>query len=217
MNWSSRVWQLGCLNIPLPGVVGIATSEEVDRLLRLALASVVFLSMTAASQTTTPVKNVRPEVDQAAADVPTTVPDLPEAPSAIGGISTSNDAALMTGTLFLAATPVEARSNNGSPRTVDSRFILLQTLSAVALVADVETTVRDLQGSNSVELNPLFGQHPTRARLYGINVPLNLISLYVSYRYKKREPQGRAWKIGPALFIAVHTTAAINNMVVAQR
>jgi hypothetical protein len=207
---------LGCFYLSLPGVVGIAISEEVDCLLRLALASVLFLSMSAASQTATPVENVRPEVDRAAATAPTPVPDLPEAPSAIGGSSNSDDAPPMTGMHFVATT-VEGRSYNGNPRTLDSRFILLQALSAVALVTDVETTVRDLQGSKSVELNPLFGQHPTRARLYGINVPLNLLSFYVSYRYKKREPQGRAWKVGPALFIAVHTAAAINNLVVGQR
>jgi hypothetical protein len=95
----------------------------------------------------------------------------------------------MSGTRFLAATPVEQRNRNGNPRTLDGRFILLQALSSAALVADVETTVRDLQGSKSVELNPSFGQHLTRARLYGINVPLNILCFYVSYRYKKREPQ----------------------------
>ena len=172
--------------------------------------------MSAAAQTATPVENVRPEVNQAVAVVRASPLDLPEAPSTIAGSSTGDDTPQTGGTRFLA-TPVEDRNRNGNPRTLDSRFILLQALSTAALVADVETTVRDLQGSKSVELNPLFGQHPTRARLYGINVPLNLLSFYVSYRYKKREPQGRAWKVGPALFIAVHTAAAINNLVVAQR
>src|ERR1700692_2894891 len=117
----------------------------------------------------------------------------------------------------MEAVPADGRNNHGNPRTVDGKFILLQAVSAAALVADVETTVRDRHRSNSVELNPLFGQHPTRARLYSINVPLNVLSLYVSYRYKKKEPNGKAWKVGPALFIAVHTAAAINNLIVAPR
>ncbi len=98
---------------------------------------------------------------------------------------------------------------------MDRKFILLQALSAMALVADVETTVRDLQGQTIGELNPLFGQHPTRARLYGMNVPLNILTFYVSYHYKKSQPNRNLWKVAPAVSIAVHTGATVNNLIVA--
>ena len=186
-------------------------------LLKLALASVLVLSMSAASQTAAPAEKVGPEGNQAVA-MQAAVADLPEAPSASGSSSSrSDDAAKIGGERFVVSSPADGRNSVENPRTVDGKFILLQAVSAVALVADVETTVRDLQGSNSIEINPLFGQHPTRARLYSINVPLDLLSFYVSYRYKKRDPNSKAWKVGPALFIAVHTAAAINNLVVGPR
>ena len=116
----------------------------------------------------------------------------------------------------MAATPVEERNRNGNLRVVDSKFILLNALSTLALVADLETTAHDLEGAKSAELNPLFGQHPSRARLYGVSVPLNVISIYVSYHYKKSQPSRSLWKIGPALSIAVHTAATINNLIVAR-
>jgi hypothetical protein len=35
----------------------------------------------------------------------------------------------------------------------------------------------------------------------------------VSYHYKKIQPGGNLWKLGPGISIAVHTAAAINNLV----
>ncbi|MHB8216457.1 MAG: hypothetical protein ACYDDS_10285 [Candidatus Sulfotelmatobacter sp.] len=187
-------------------------------MLRLALASVLLFSTGAASQTATQVDHPRPEVDQKA-DSPIATPssELPEAPSSIGGSPTSADSApAMSGTRFVAATAVEEQKRNGNPRVVDSKFILLNALSTLALVADLETTAHDLEGTRSAELNPLFGQHPSRARLYGVSVPLNVISFYVSYHYKKSQPSRSLWKVGPALSIAVHTAATINNLIVAR-
>ena len=187
-------------------------------MLRLALSSVLLFSIGAASQTATQVDHPLPEVDQKA-DSATATPssELPEAPSAIGGSRKSTDGApVVSGTRFVATTPVEERNRNGNLRTVDSKFILLNALSTLALVADLETTAHDLEGAKSAELNPLFGQHPSRARLYGVSVPLNVISFYVSYHYKKSQPSRSLWKFGPALSIAVHTAATINNLIVAR-
>jgi hypothetical protein len=209
----------------------VQSLDEVARMLRLALASVLLLSIGAVSQTAPQVDHARPEADQAATSAAATIsPDLPEAPSAIERALKSTDSAPgfvatdlvatdlvapdLGGTRFVS--PAAGERNNGSaPRTLDRKFILLQTLSAAALVADVETTMRDLGGQRASELNPLFGQHPTRARLYGINVPLNVLSFYVSYHFKKTEPSRSLWKVGPALSLAVHATATINNLIVA--
>jgi hypothetical protein len=209
----------------------VQSLDEVARMLRLALASVLLLSIGAVSQTAPQVDHARPEADQAATSAAATIsPDLPEAPSAIERALKSTDSAPgfvapdlvatdlvapdLGGTRFVS--PAAGERNKGSaPRTLDRKFILLQTLSAAALVADVETTMRDLGGQRASELNPLFGQHPTRARLYGINVPLNVLSFYVSYHFKKTEPSRSLWKVGPALSLAVHATATINNLIVA--
>jgi hypothetical protein len=214
----------------------VQSLDEVARMLRLALASVLLLSIGAVSQTAPQVDHARPEADQAATSAAATIsPDLPEAPSAIERALKSTDSAPgfvapdlvapdlvapdlvapdLGGTRFVS--PAAGERNKGSaPRTLDRKFILLQTLSAAALVADVETTMRDLGGQRASELNPLFGQHPTRARLYGINVPLNVLSFYVSYHFKKTDPSRSLWKVGPALSLAVHATATINNLIVA--
>jgi hypothetical protein len=140
--------------------------------------------------------------------------DLPEAPSAVQDGPASGDAIPDVSGIRVASPGLELeRDTNRSGRTLDRQFLLLHTLSAVALVADLESTVRSLQGqTKAAELNPLFGAHPTRARLYGVAVPLNALSFYLSYRYKKREPGRGLWKVGPGLTIAVHTAAVINNL-----
>lgn len=150
----------------------------------------------------------------------TTPPDLPQAPSAVpGGRNSTDDAHDLSGTRFVPPTlTVEQNTNNKRWRTLDNKFILLHTLSTVALVADLETTVRGLAAQpKATELNPIFGEHPTRARLYGIAVPLNAVSLYLSYHYKKTAPSRSVWKLGPEMSIAVHTAAAINNLIVTHR
>ncbi|MGA8837675.1 MAG: hypothetical protein WCF74_16885 [Candidatus Sulfotelmatobacter sp.] len=110
------------------------------------------------------------------------------------------------------------QNTNKRWRTLDNKFTLLHTLSTVALVGDLETTVRGLAAQpKATELNPIFGEHPTRARLYGIAVPLNAFSFYLSYHYKKTAPSRSVWKLGPGMSIAVHTAAAINNLIVTHR
>ena len=187
-------------------------------MLKLALASALLLSTCAAAQTAPQVGNAQPELNQGVASATgATSAELPEAPSAIGGSPDGPASEPDPGkTCLVSSTPAMERTSHGSGRTLDRQFILLHTLSTVALVADLETTAHDLEGqSKSGELNPLFGQHPTRARLYGISVPLNALSLYVSYRYKKSAPGRNLWKIGPGLLIAVHTAASINNLLAA--
>lgn len=187
-------------------------------MLRLALASVLLLSTGAASQTAKQVGNAQPELNQGVASAAGVASsDLPEAPSAIGGSPAHTDVEpAPSGTRLVSTTPALEQNSDGSRHTFDRQFILLHTLSTVALVADLETTAYDLGGqSKFAELNPLFGQHPTRARLYGIAVPLNALSFYVSYRYKKSAPGRSLWKLGPGLLIAVHTAATVNNLLVA--
>jgi hypothetical protein len=191
----------------------------IDCMFRLTFTSVLLLSIGAASQTAAPVDGRPQDADQASTSTAAkTSLELPEAPGSIAGRPTTPPGARdASQTRFGSPTPAEQRKLVKGPRTMDSKFILLQALSAAALVADVETTMHDLQGHTAGELNPLFGQHPTRPRLYGINVPLNALSFFVSYRLKKSAPEQSLWKVGPALSIAVHTAATINNLIVAHR
>src|ERR1035437_7924463 len=145
--------------------------------------------------------------------------NLPEAPSAFqGGPSKFDSTREDNGTRIVPSTGAVEQDFNRTGRTLDRKFILLHALSAVALVADLETTAYSFRGQAKVtELNPLFGAHPTRARLYGIAVPLNVLSFYVSYRYKKNQPGRSLWKLVPGLSIAAHTAATINNLIATHR
>jgi hypothetical protein len=151
------------------------------------------------------------------ADLPSS--DLPEAPTALQGAPSSADGRRdFTVTPVVSPTLAAGRNSTPSGRTMDREFVLLHTLSTVALIADLETTARGFEAQpKATELNPMFGARPTRARLYGIAVPLNALSLYLSYHYKKVEPRRNSWKIGPGVSIAIHTAAVINNLIAVHR
>jgi hypothetical protein len=189
---------------------------------RLAFTSVLLLSVMAASQTALPVGNAPPDsmpsstLSSCSSQSPAAASSsLPDAPSASCGSPDKSDGTGDTNGILLAppAMAFEPNANNRA-RVVDRKFILLQSLSTLALLADVETTVHAIAVQpRATELNPLFGAHPTRARLYGIAVPLNALSFYLSYRAKKTEPKRNWWIIGPGVSIAVHSAAAINNLI----
>lgn len=211
---------------------------------RLALASVFLLPIAASSQTATPIDVAAPDSTrflsptsshvgagakvnclpveikrEGASSAATIFSNLPEAPEPFSGESTDthgNDTRNVSG--MGVAAPIVEQPTDRSSSTMDRQFILLNALSTAALVADVETTIHAVGGETQAnELNPLFGAHPTRARLYGITLPLNALSFYLSYHAKKTMPKRRIWEIGPGLSIAAHSAAAINNLIVAGR
>jgi len=145
--------------------------------------------------------------------------NLPEAPGTVGREpATAAATPALRETAFVPPTLAMERNTNKSWHTLDRKFILLHTLSTMALIADLETTARGLaRQPKPTELNPLFGSDPTRARLYGIGVPLSAFAFYLSYHSKKIAPRRSVWKVGPELSIAVHSAAAINNLIVTHR
>jgi hypothetical protein len=196
-------------------------------MLRLAFVSVLLLSVVAASQTALPVGTPLPD-SLASSTPPSSCPgqsptadssSLPDAPSASFGSPNKSDRMGDTSGSQMAPTAMAVEpSTNRRPHTLDRKFILLHSLSTVALLTDLETTARGIAATpKAAELNPLFGAHPTRARLYGIAVPLDALSFYLSYRAKKNEPKRSLWIIGPGVSIAVHSAAAINNLIAAHR
>ena len=157
-----------------------------------------------------------PSSDLSSSDLPSSY--LPEAPVAVQGTRSGADNVSDIGARLVAPAPELGKSASKSGRTLDRKFILLHTLSTVALVADLETTARGFERQpNATELNPMFGAHPTRSRLYGIALPLDALSLYLSYHYKKIEPGRNGWKVGPGLSIAIHSAAVINNIIALHR
>lgn len=166
---------------------------------RAALASVFLLSAMAMGQ-------------EAA-----TPADLPAAPSSLR--TCSGDNTTRTPQIAASAPQLPVVLPSSTARTIDRKFILLQTFSTLALVSDLESTAHVVAGRQpqASEVDPLFGKHPTRARLYGIGVPLDAFVIYMSYHAKKVAPKRKLWEIGPALSIAIHSAATINNLAVASR
>lgn len=117
-----------------------------------------------------------------------------------------------------AAPTLLMEPNDNKWHTLDRKFILFSLLSTAATIADAETTARGLKANpNATELNPLFGKHPTRARLYGISIPANSLLIYWSYHFKKVAPRRNAWERVLKVPIVVHTAAAVNNYLVVQK
>ena len=62
-------------------------------------------------------------------------------------------------------------------------------LNLAATVADIEGTQSCLHAHTCTEANPLFGSDPSRARSYGIGIPLDLVA-YASFAFVKKEGRG---------------------------
>jgi hypothetical protein len=62
-------------------------------------------------------------------------------------------------------------------------------LNLAATVADIEGTQSCLRAHTCREANPLFGSNPSRARSYGIGIPLDLVA-YAGFALVKKEGRG---------------------------
>ena len=71
-------------------------------------------------------------------------------------------------------------------KTADRKFWTVTGLAAASTVSDVEVTAHALQNPNCSEHNPLFGSHPSRAKMYGVSVPATAAYALVGYWLKKR-------------------------------
>ena len=72
-------------------------------------------------------------------------------------------------------------------KTADRVFWLDTALSVGMTVADVENSMYALNKPGTSEANWLFGSRPTRARYYGITMPVTVLSAYLSWRYKRED------------------------------
>jgi|SRR5580704_17114485 hypothetical protein len=125
-----------------------------------------------------------------------------------------------------APTPTAFHDQNRSsipPRKVaDKKFWVLAGFEVGATVADFETTqwaqrVRPDGG----ELNPLYGKHPGRARMYGIGVSITGVQILMQFKSKQKAQasgkSGKAWIVGALLNTGVHTFLAVHNGQIAGR
>lgn len=107
-------------------------------------------------------------------------------------------------------------------KVADKKFLAFAALQVAATVADFETTQwAQRKAPNGAEQNPLFGSHPSRARMYSIGFSLTSLQLYMQFRSKRYgERSGRmkhAWIVGALFDTGLHTYLAVHNGQIATR
>jgi len=115
---------------------------------------------------------------------------------------------LAPGTKFIIENtpPAEVKS-----RIFNRTFAILAAVSAAATVADVELTANCLKTSvNCHEANPLWGKDPSRARLYGVNVPIYAGEMMLSRVLRRKER--KAWMMPLASLTGIHAVGAASNL-----
>ncbi len=116
---------------------------------------------------------------------------------------------LAPGTTFIMERPVPAQVK---PRIFDRTFAFLAAVSAAAMVADIELTANCLKTAvNCHEANPLMGKDPSRARLYGINVPIYAGEILISRLLRRKERN--TWMMPLVSVTGMHAVGAASNLV----
>jgi hypothetical protein len=122
----------------------------------------------------------------------------PVPPSRLSGASVK-PTAYMVPYLRPVETPKPKRS-----RVMDTKFVAMSALAMGLTIADIESTQHCLGNGTCRELNPLIPH--TRAGMYAVNVPINALAMYVSYRLKASGH--RTWWIAPLAISGAHGVGA---------
>ena len=96
-------------------------------------------------------------------------------------------------------------------RTVDRKFLILFGMTTALTVADIELAQRCMKAGTCHEANFLYGDNPTRARMYGINIPVLGAQMLVSAWLKRRHPERDQWMISPIADSIAHGVGSITG------
>ncbi len=107
-------------------------------------------------------------------------------------------------------------------KIADRKFWTLAALQAGATVADFETTQWAKRAAPSgAELNPLFGSHPGRPRMYSIGISLTTLQIFLQHRSKglgkRTGKMKKAWIVGALVNTGLHTFLAVHNAEIASQ
>jgi hypothetical protein len=99
------------------------------------------------------------------------------------------------------------------PRTFDRAFVILAAVSAATAVADIELTANCLKTVvNCREGNPFMGSDPSRARLYGMNIPFYVGEIVLSRMLRRRFPERKTWTMPLLSATGMHAVGISSNM-----
>jgi hypothetical protein len=93
--------------------------------------------------------------------------------------------------------------------TADAAYWSWMTVSAAAMVADVETTVRAVENPRCREVNPLVGDNPTRAKMYALKGSAGALIATLSYVGKKKG--WKKWWLIPLVTTGAQGGVAVSN------
>jgi len=95
--------------------------------------------------------------------------------------------------------PIEPAKPKPKP-VADAKFIGMSALAMGLTIADIETTQHCLGNGTCRELNPMIPH--SRAGMYAVNIPINALAMYVSYRLKAGGH--KTWWIAPIAISGAH-------------
>lgn len=101
-------------------------------------------------------------------------------------------------------------------RTADRQFWAWTAAAGAATVLDIESTAHALRQPGTAEGNSwLYGAHPSRARMYATNAPIDALFTYLAYWAKKRPCTLHCgmWRFPLVALTAVHAGAGTANLV----
>jgi hypothetical protein len=110
-------------------------------------------------------------------------------------------------------TPVPREQNAAVDRTVDKKFLILFGMTAALTVTDIELTQRCMRAGTCHEANFLCGTNPTRARMYGINIPILGGQAIFSAWLKRRHPERNGWMISPIADSVAHGVGSVSGAI----
>ena len=100
-------------------------------------------------------------------------------------------------------------------RVVDRPFVASLALLGGAMAADYVSTSRMLDHGYGYETDPLYGRHPSNARLVAEGSAFYAAEVAGSYllkRYGQKHPWARhLWLVGPSTMTVVHAECAVHN------
>lgn len=116
-----------------------------------------------------------------------------------------------------AAVPVLVQPVVVVPRkpkpTSTKKFWAVTAFSAAMTVADIELTQNCLATVRGCyETDPIYGTHPSRARMYAINVPINAAVSYLSYKTMTGKRLTRMWAWPQLALTATHFGGVVTNI-----
>jgi hypothetical protein len=107
----------------------------------------------------------------------------------------------------------KASASGTKPRVLDRKFFLFAGMAATATILDISTTSQCISKyADCTEGNPLFGLHPSPAKLYGINLSILAGQVFASAWMKRQMPDRKLWMIPAIAATATHAFAAAMNV-----